>query len=146
MPPRDLGGIFSILLESLSSCLQSYMATTIGTTITINGDVTCDEPLRIDGRVTGNILLREAELTVGKAAQVDADVRSARVLVLGTVNGNVAATDRIELGESANVTGSLSADRVVLIEGARFNGRIDMDRRTIAAKVAQYKAEHPAQP
>ena len=146
MPPRDLDGIFSILLESLSSCLQSYMATTIGTTITINGDVTCDEPLRIDGRVTGNILLREAELTVGKAAQVDADVRSARVLVLGTVNGNVAATDRIELGESANVTGSLSADRVVLIEGARFNGRIDMDRRTIAAKVAQYKAEHSAQP
>ena len=146
MPPRDLGGIFSILLESPSSCLQSYMATTIGTTITINGDVTCDEPLRIDGRVTGNILLREAELTVGKAAQVDADVRSARVLVLGTVNGNVAATDRIELGESANVTGSLSADRVVLIEGARFNGRIDMDRRTIAAKVAQYKAEHQAQP
>src|SRR3989441_11525465 len=126
--------------------LQSYMTTTIGTTITINGDVTCDEALRIDGRVTGNILLREAELTVGKAAQVDADVRSTRVLVLGTVNGNVAATDRIELGESANVTGSLSADRVVLIEGARFNGRIDMDRRTIAAKVAHYKAEHPAQP
>jgi cytoskeletal protein CcmA (bactofilin family) len=122
------------------------MATTIGTTIIINGDVTCDEPLRIDGRVTGNILLREAELTVGKAAKVDADVRSTRVLVLGTVNGNVAATDRIELGESANVTGSLSADRVVLIEGARFNGRIDMDRRTIAAKVAHYKAEHPAQP
>ena len=93
MPPRDLGGIFSILLESLSSCLQSYMATTIGTTITINGDVTCDEPLRIDGRVTGNVLLREAELTVGKAAQVDADVRSARVLVhipvkVGAANGS----------------------------------------------------------
>jgi cytoskeletal protein CcmA (bactofilin family) len=66
--------------------------------------------------------------------------------VLGTVNGNVAATERIELGESANVTGSLSADRVVLVEGARFNGRIDMDRRTITTKVAQYKAEHPAQP
>jgi cytoskeletal protein CcmA (bactofilin family) len=122
------------------------MATTIGTTIRINGELTCDEPLRIDGRVTGNILLREAELTVGKAAQVDADVRSARVLVLGTVNGNVAATERIELGESANVTGSLSADRVVLIEGARFNGRIDMDRRTIAAKVAQYKTGQSAQP
>ena len=58
--------------------------------------------------------------------------------------GAVAAVGAVN--STTNVTGSLSADRVVLIEGARFNGRIDMDRRTIAAKVAQYKAEHQPQP
>jgi cytoskeletal protein CcmA (bactofilin family) len=42
------------------------------------------------------------------------------------------------------VTGNLSANQIVIEEGATFNGRIDMDRRTIAAKVAQYKAAQPA--
>jgi cytoskeletal protein CcmA (bactofilin family) len=74
---------------------------------------------------------------------VEADVRCLRVLVLGTVTGSIQATERIELGATATVNGSLSANRVVIVEGARFTGRVDMDKRTIAAKVAQFKADQP---
>lgn len=116
--------------------------TIIGGSITINGEVTSDESLRIEGRVSGHILLREAELIVGRSAQLDADLRAARILVLGAVTGNIVASERIELAASANVAGSLSADRVVIADGARFTGRIDMSRRTIAAKIAAYKARH----
>lgn len=116
--------------------------THIGPNVTIDGELRSEESLRVDGKVSGLIVLREGELTVGKGAQVDADIRCARVLVLGTVNGNVAASERIELGVTARVTGSLSANRIVIIDGASFSGRVDMDRRTIAAKVAQYKSEH----
>jgi cytoskeletal protein CcmA (bactofilin family) len=115
--------------------------TNIGPAIVINGELSSDESLRLDGHVKGNILLREAELTIGQSARVEADVRSTRVLVLGTVTGNIAASERIELGATAKVTGNLSANNVVIVEGARFNGRIDMDKRTIAAKVAAFKAE-----
>ena len=115
--------------------------TTIGHSITIHGEVSSDENLRVDGRIRGQINLREAELTIGQSARVDAEVRGSRVLVLGTVRGNIAASARVELGASSNVTGNVTADAVVLVEGARFQGRIDMDRRTIAARVAQYKAE-----
>jgi cytoskeletal protein CcmA (bactofilin family) len=115
--------------------------TTIGPEITVNGELTSDESLRVDGKVTGHILLRDAELTIGQSARVDADIRSVRVLVLGTVNGNIAASERIELKPSAVVTGSLSANKVVIIEGASFTGQIDMDKRTIAAKVAQFKGD-----
>jgi cytoskeletal protein CcmA (bactofilin family) len=118
--------------------------TNIGPAITINGEVSSDESLRVDGHITGSITLREAELTVGQSARIEADVRSLRVLVLGTVNGNITASERIELGATANVTGNLSANKVVIVEGARFTGRVDMDKRTISAKVAQYKAEQPA--
>ena len=113
--------------------------THIGPTITFDGVLTCTDTLRLDGQVRGDIVMREAELTIGQSAKVDADIRGLRVLILGTVNGNVTATERIELGASANVTGGLSANRVVIVDGARFNGRVDMDRRTIAAKIAQYK-------
>lgn len=113
----------------------------IGPSLTIHGELSSDESLRVDGFVRGQIVLRDAELTIGQGAQVDADLRGLRVLILGTVNGNVAATERIELGASARVTGSLSADRVIIVDGATFTGRVDMDRRTIAAKIAKYRAD-----
>ena len=91
----------------------------------------------IEGRVGGQIMMRNGTLTIGREARVEADVRGARVQVLGAIQGNIAATERIELAPTAAVVGDLSADRVVLFEGATFNGRIDMDKRTIAAKVAQ---------
>jgi cytoskeletal protein CcmA (bactofilin family) len=115
--------------------------THIGPGIVINGELISEESLRVDGHVKGQILLREAELTIGQSARIEADVRSVRVLVLGTVNGNIAASERIEIGASASVTGNLSANKVVIVEGAQFNGSIDMDKRTIAAKVAAFKAE-----
>jgi cytoskeletal protein CcmA (bactofilin family) len=118
--------------------------TTIGHSINIKGEVSSDESLRVDGQVRGQIHMRDAELTIGQSARVDADVRATRVLVLGTVRGNIAATSRVELGASSNVTGNVTAEIFVLVEGARFQGRVDMDRRTIAARVAQYRAEHAA--
>lgn len=129
--------VYSLLNTSL---LQSCM-TNIGPSVVIDGELSSTEDMRLDGHVRGHVVLRDAELTVGRSAQVDADIRAIRVLILGTVNGNVTASERIELGTSANVTGGLSANKVVILDGARFTGRVDMDRRTIAAKIAQYKAE-----
>ena len=116
--------------------------THIGRHITIRGDIIADEPLHIDGNVVGDILLRTGELAIGKAGTVEGSLRAPRVVVQGTVDGAVAAGERIQLDPSAQVTGSLSANAIVIVDGAHFSGTVDMDRRTIAAKVAQYKALH----
>jgi len=116
--------------------------THIGPSIHITGDVSSEEDLTIHGRVTGRIALREHTVVVAPEARVDADIRGARVIVLGEVRGAINAGNRIELGPSATATGSLSANQVVLVDGARFNGRIDMGQRTIAARMASYKASH----
>jgi cytoskeletal protein CcmA (bactofilin family) len=114
--------------------------TTIGATIVITGEFTSSEDVTVDGRVDGQVLVRDAGLTVGERANVQGDVRGARVTVRGQVHGAISATERIELTATATVEGSLSANRVVLADGTHFNGRIDMDQRTIAARVAQFKA------
>ncbi len=114
--------------------------TRIGASIVVDGELTVSEPLQLDGHLRGHIVAREADLTLGPSAVVEADIRGVRVTVLGRLRGNITATERIELGPSADVTGSLSANLVVLAEGAQFNGRIDMAERTIAAKVAEYRA------
>lgn len=118
--------------------------TTIGPSISIKGEIISDEDLVIEGGFTGNVLVRNAVLTVARPAQIVSDLRGTRVHVLGAVQGNIAAGERIELATTARVAGNLSANQIVIEEGATFNGRIDMDRRTIAAKVAQYKAAQPA--
>ena len=114
--------------------------TNIGPTLVITGELTSDEDISIGGRVTGPMVIRTGTLTVVASGRIEGDVRAARVVVLGTVDGSIAASERIELQASAVVSGSLSANHVVIADGATFNGRIDMDQRTIATKVAQYKA------
>jgi cytoskeletal protein CcmA (bactofilin family) len=114
---------------------------TIGRSVDITGDLTSDEDLRIDGKVRGRITVREGTLLIGPEAQLQADIRGQRVHIEGTVRGTITASERIELAASGTVLGDLSANRVIVADGASFNGRIDMDQRTIAAKVAQYKAQ-----
>jgi len=116
--------------------------TIIGASLVITGELTSDEDLAIDGRVKGPVAVRGGTLTIGRQARVESDVRATRVVIHGVVKGSVSATERIELHASATVAGSLSANQVVLQEGASFNGPIDMGQRTIAARVAQYKAHH----
>jgi cytoskeletal protein CcmA (bactofilin family) len=113
--------------------------TILGPSISIRGEITSDEDVRLDGRVDGRVLVRNATLTLGPTARAEGDLRGRQVRIDGDVRGPVTATQRIELTATATVTGSLSADFIVIADGARFNGRIDMDRRTIAAKVAEYQ-------
>ena len=110
----------------------------VGASIAVAGTLTASEDLRLDGRVTGTICVKDATLTIGPDARIEADVHGTRVVVLGAVHGSIVATERIELAATATVTGSLSAAQVVLSHGAQFDGAIDMARRTAALKVAAY--------
>ncbi|MBI2828799.1 MAG: polymer-forming cytoskeletal protein [Acidobacteria bacterium] len=115
--------------------------TTIGSTVHIVGDVRSDEDLLIEGRVEGSIQIGNAALTIGPRGRLEADVRGKTITVRGEVRGTISAAERIDVAASASVKGDLSANHVIIAEGATFNGRIDMGRRTIAAKVARYRAE-----
>ena len=117
---------------------------TIGASLVITGELTCDEDLTIDGRVHGPVVVRAGTLTISESARLQSDLRGARIIVQGVVTGAISATERIELRASAVVAGSLSANQVVIAGGATFNGGIDMGRRTIAAKIAQYRAQQAA--
>ena len=118
--------------------------THIGRSAVIDGELSSDEDLTIEGTVKGTLQIREATLTINEPGRVEADIHGARVVVLGTLRGSITASVRIELGATAQVDGNLSADQVVIADGARFNGRIDMAQRTVALKMAQYKAKQAA--
>lgn len=113
---------------------------TIPAPFQIVGEIHSAEDLLIEGDVRGNIDVPVATLTIGQHARIDGDIRAKQIDIHGTVRGAISASERIEIAASASVTGSLSADYVVIHEGALVNGHIDMNRRTIAARVARHQA------
>lgn len=110
----------------------------------IVGELTSEEDLLIEGEVRGTIHAPAATLTISTQARIDADIHAKRVHIYGIVTGAISASERIEVAATASVTGSVSADHVVIHDGASVNGHIDMNRRTIAARVARHQATENA--
>lgn len=98
----------------------------IGQSIRIRGDVTGDEDLLIQGRVEGSVDLRNHVVTVGAEGEVKASITARVVVVEGVVEGNVSSEEQVVLRASARVKGDITAPRVVLEDGARFRGGVDM--------------------
>ena len=120
---------------------------TIGRSITIKGEVTGDEDLLIQGRVDGSIDLKQHSVTVGREGEVKANITGRIVTVEGKVEGNLRADEQVILRASATVQGDISAPRVVLEDGARFRGGVDMaDPATQKKQAAPAQAARPAQP
>jgi cytoskeletal protein CcmA (bactofilin family) len=101
--------------------------TTIGASLTINGQVTSREDITIHGRVIGEIAMEEGALLVAPTANIDARVRATRLTIHGTMAGDIAAAERVELTDTAAVSGTLLSPAVIMREGAFFNGAMVVD-------------------
>ena len=112
----------------------------IPATLQITGTIHSEEDLVIEGHVKGEVYVT-GTLTIAEQAQVEANIRGSHVHVRGTVRGTISASERIEMAGSAHITGNATANNIIIAEGARFNGRIDMNRRTIAGLVARHTAK-----
>jgi cytoskeletal protein CcmA (bactofilin family) len=102
--------------------------TTIGPSLIITGEITSREDITVHGGIKGQVRMDGGALLVAPTGNVDAHVHGTRVTIHGTVAGDVAAGDRIELTATANVTGTLTTSSLILQDGATFNGVVDMDR------------------
>lgn len=101
-------------------------AAVIGKSVEIRGEVKGSEDLVVDGHVEGTITLTESRLTIGPNARVEANVSARDVVVLGTLNGNIHATGRIELRQGSNVVGDVTSARLSIEENANFRGKVDL--------------------
>lgn len=99
--------------------------TFFGPNLTIDGTVTGNEPVVIEGVVRGKIDLA-ADLRVGTKARVEATVHARNVIIEGRVAGDISADDRVELVASATVDGNIKAPKIIVAEGAKFRGSVDM--------------------
>src|ERR1700719_3242631 len=122
----------------------------IGKSVVIKGELNGSEDLTIEGHVEGTIQLRDHVLTIGPNGRIKAQVFAKSVIVLGEVNGNVTASDKVDIRDNGSVDGDIVSPRVAIAEGAHFRGSVDMQRKPVAqpaqagAKPAQPAAPTPA--
>jgi cytoskeletal protein CcmA (bactofilin family) len=101
-------------------------STNIGKSVTIRGELSGSEDLYIDGIFDGTINLAEARLTVGPNAQVAAELHVRDLIVFGSIEGNVFASGRIELRQTAILNGDLTAARLSIEESATIRGHVEL--------------------
>jgi cytoskeletal protein CcmA (bactofilin family) len=119
---------------------------TIGKAVKIVGQIFSREDLFVDGDVEGTIELMEHKLTVGPNGKVHAGVKAREVVALGAIQGNVEASDRIEIRKDAKLVGDIKTARIVIEDGAYFKGSIDIVKLEQKAAPAQPRPQPVASP
>lgn len=104
--------------------------------VVIRGAIKAYEDITLRGRIEGTIEVPNHVLTIGQGAHVTAEIVARKVVVSGTVTGNLTATEQVVLTDQGAVEGDIVAPSVVIIEGARFDGRIDMPIRAVVTSNA----------
>ncbi len=111
----------------------------IGKSLEITGKIRGAEDLVIDGKLEGDVELPEHRLTVGPSGVLHGKIRAREIVVYGSVQGNLEASERVEIKKHAKVIGDLKAQRPVIEDEAYFKGNVETIR-------AETPKPAPAQP
>jgi cytoskeletal protein CcmA (bactofilin family) len=118
------------------------LSTLIGKDAIIEGKLAIKQSMRIDGRIKGEVEATET-VTVGSTGEVEGNIKAKSVVVGGKVYGSLLATGRVTLESSAELRGDLTASRLIIEEGARFNGHSSMDGETFIKSKPQLSLDNP---
>lgn len=115
----------------------------VGYGTVLTGETTFQSMLRIDGHLTGRVTSENGTLIVGSSGRVDANVMVLAAAINGTVNGDIIALEKIELGRTARVMGNIQTPRLVIEDGAVFEGSCSMlkAQEALEQRAAQAKAQ-----
>ncbi len=121
MPPVRIG---------VQQPIRARNVSVIGPTLVFRGALSADEDLVIGGTVEGKIAYHSKNLTIGATGRVSADIHASSVLVEGLLDGDIHSDGLVSLAKGATVNGNIYCTRLVLQDGARFNGKIEMEKQS----------------
>jgi cytoskeletal protein CcmA (bactofilin family) len=119
---------------------------TIGKAVKIIGQIFTKEDLYVDGDVEGTIESQDNKVTIGPNGRVQAGIRAREVVILGQVQGNVEATDKVDIRKDAKLVGDITTARISIEDGALFKGSIDIKKSEARPAVSAAAAPAPAPP
>jgi cytoskeletal protein CcmA (bactofilin family) len=98
----------------------------VGNGTVLTGETNFQAMLRVDGHLTGKVTSENGTLIIGSTGRVDANIVVAAAVINGTVNGDIVATEKIELGRTARIAGNIQTPRMTMDEGAMLEGGCSM--------------------
>lgn len=112
----------------------------VGMGTSLTGEANFKAMLRVDGHLSGRVSSPDGTLIVSAGGQVDADVQVSIALINGTINGDITATKRIEMGRVAKVNGNIQTPALVVEQGAIFEGSCRMTQAQTAPNASTVSA------
>lgn len=131
----------SMPARTLEDSHRSASQASIGKSVMIKGQIISREDLYLDGELEGTVELQEHRLTIGPNGRVQANIKAREIVVIGTIHGNVEASDKIEIKKEAKLIGDIRTARIVIEDGAYFKGSIDIVKQDVGK--AQPAAPRP---
>jgi len=117
----------------------------VGCTVRIEGEIYSQQDMSVDGEITGILTLPKHTLTIGPKANVRAKIKAQNVVLVGNVEGDIEATERIELRSRCSLLGNVRSPRIVIENGAYIKGAVEVLRPGYGIPVAgNYHAVEPA--
>ena len=110
----------------------------------VTGEATFKAMMRVDGHLSGRISSSSGTLIVGANGKVDANIEVAIAMIHGTINGDIIATQRLELGRAAKVNGYIQTPSLVIEQGAIFEGSCKMLQMSAAIDKSKSDKRSPA--
>jgi len=107
-----------------SKNLLDSVETIVGAGSFFEGNIKTDKSVRIEGKIVGNI--DASGVFIGGDARIDGNIKADVVLVGGEVDGNVSASDSVEILNKAKVSGNIKTNILTIAEGAYFEGKSSM--------------------
>lgn len=116
----------------------------VGGGTVVTGEANFKAMMRVDGHLSGRVSSASGTLIVGANGKVDANIEVAVAVIHGTINGDIIATQRLELGRAAKVNGNIQTPSLIIEQGAIFEGTCKMLQMSQAAdKAKSHKKEEP---
>ena len=123
----------------------------VGNGTVLTGETNFQAMLRVDGHLTGRVASESGTLIIGSTGRVDANIIVAAAVINGMVNGDIVAAEKVELGRTARVVGNIQSPRLVIEDGAIFEGACSMvkskealEKRVSDARVKMETKDLPA--
>jgi len=98
----------------------------IGQGVTVEGRIVSKQDIRIDGHVQGTIEVGQFELVLGPGSAIKGAVNARSVLVGGTLEGDVTATDRLQIQSTGVLLGDVVSPRLIIQDGGLMRGKADI--------------------
>ena len=98
----------------------------LGKSVLIKGELSASEDLTLSGQIEGRVTLLDHTLTIGPEADIRAEIKASTVVIMGTVSGNVTATQKVDVRATGSVTGDIISPRIVIAEGGQLLGKVQM--------------------
>jgi cytoskeletal protein CcmA (bactofilin family) len=122
----------------LAAAPRASSVSVIGAGLKIQGEINGDSDLVVEGEAHGRIRMANGRVTVAASGRVNADIEAVEISVEGSVQGSLKASDRVRLGASSRVQGSVMTPRIAIEDGARLRGKVEMIRTgEVAAPVTK---------